>query len=256
MKKCFDVLILFFCFILFFNFFSCKKEEKEEAVVVNNDTETKLKSLNEKVLLILGEDYYKKNNILECLEAYYNPSSIKSNVYILPYSLLMIKDFLRLKVISEKIDEIKPTTIISFGLPEKAGKYLLKALDENKDMVIISAFAMEEVPKLEAASDLIFDFELPDVLLNQEHDFSITDSELSLVLLSSFLSSESIREHGKDSGVLPIEDAKEAFKRAGEILEEKMGHNVYTLKPYVDSDIEMASYNYVLIYKSVIEDED
>ena len=39
-------------------------------------------------------------------------------------------------------------------------------------------------------------------------------------------------------------------------IEEKMGHNVYTLKPYVDSDIGMASYNYIIIYKSVIEDED
>ena len=55
---------------------------------------------------------------------------------------------------------------------------------------------------------------------------------------------------------MPIEDAKEAFKDAEKNIEEKMGHNVYTLKPYVDSDIGMASYNYIIIYKSVIEDED
>ena len=77
-----------------------------------------------------------------------------------------------------------------------------------------------------------------------------------MVLLSSFLASERIREHGKYSSVLPIEDAKEAFKDAEQNTEEKMGHNVYTLKPYVDSDIGMASYNYIIIYKSVIEDED
>ena len=39
-------------------------------------------------------------------------------------------------------------------------------------------------------------------------------------------------------------------------MEEKMGHNIYTLKPYVDSDIGIASYNYIIIYKTILEDEE
>ena len=122
-------------------------------------------------------------------------------------------------------------------------------------MVVISAFAMEELAKLEAASDIVLDFTLPDELLNPENDFYVSDSELSLVLLSSFLSSENIRAHGKASNVLPIEDAKEAFKKASTILKDKLGQCEYTLKPYVDPDVGMASYNYIMIHKTVIEDE-
>ena len=92
--------------------------------------------------------------------------------------------------------------------------------------------------------------------MNQEHDFYITESEVSLVLLSSFLASEKIKKHGKNSSVLPIKDAIEAFKEAEQKMEDKMGHNIYTLKPYIDSDIGMASYNYIIIYKSIMEDEE
>jgi len=250
----FHAILILFCIFSFL--FSCQKtnqnvENKEEV-----SEEDSLRDLNMKVLVILGEDYYKKTNILECLNAEYSSSSIKENVSVLGYDSFEMKDFLRLKVIIEKIEEIKPDVVISLGLPEGGGKYLLQAVNSDKSMVVISAFPMEEILKLEAASDIVFDFELPDVLLNQEHDFYITDSEVSLVLFSSFLASERIKKHGKSSSVLPIEDAKDAFKEAEQKMEDKMGHNLYTLKPYIDSDIGMASYNYIIIYKSVIEDEE
>lgn len=253
MKSYINYLVFLFCVFSFFS--SCKKADKSVQTIEEEVVES-LRDLNMKVLVILGEDYYKNTKVLECLNTEYSSASIKENVSILSYDAFQMKDFLRLKLITEKIEEVKPEVIVSLGLPEGAGKYLLKAVNDDKSMVVISAFPMEEILKLEAASDIVFDFELPDVLLNQEHDFYITDSEISLVLLSSFLASERIREHGKHSSVLPIEDAKEAFKDAEQNIEEKMGHNVYTLKPYVDSDIGMASYNYIIIYKSVIEDED
>lgn len=237
-------------------FFSCQKSNNDVVTTENIVEEAKLRELDSKVLVILGQDYYKKNNILDCLNAEYSSSSIKSNVIVLGYDSFEMKDFLRLKVIIEKIEDLKPDVVISLGLPEGAGKYLLQAVNENKKLVVISAFPMEEILKLEAASDIVFDFELPDVLLNQEHDFYITDSEVSLVLLSSFLASERIKEHGKNSSILPIEDAKEAFNDAEQKMEEKMGHNIYTLKPYVDSDIGIASYNYIIIYKTILEDEE
>lgn len=245
------IIMFLFCLL----FLSCQKSNK----VIESDKEEEkvsLKDLNMKVLVILGQDYYKKSNILECLNAEYSSASINENVIVLGYDSFEMRDFLRLKVIIEKIEEIKPDAVISLGIPEGAGKYLLQAVSVDKNMVAISAFPMEEVLKLEAASDIVFDFELPDVLLNQEHDFYITDSEVSLVLLSSFLASERIKKHGKNSSILPIEDAKEAFKEAEQKMEEKMGFNVYTLKPYIDSDLGMASYNYIIIYKSVIEDEE
>lgn len=249
--------IIFAIILLFSLFFSCRKSN--DAIETSKEEVTKedvLRDLKSKVLVILGQDYYKKNNILDCLNSEYSPSSIKENVSILGYDSFEMKDFLRLKVIIEKIDSFAPDVVISLGLPEGGGKYLLQAVSENKNMIVISAFPMEEILKLEAASDIVFDFELPDVLLNQEHDFYIADSEISLVLLSSFLASERIKEHGKASSILPIEDAKEAFKNAEQKMEENMGHNVYTLKPYIDSDIGMASYNYIIIYKSIMEDEE
>ena len=170
-------------------FFSCQKSNNDVVTTENIVEEAKLRELDSKVLVILGQDYYKKNNILDCLNAEYSSSSIKNNVIVLGYDSFEMKDFLRLKVIIEKIEDLKPDVVISLGLPEGAGKYLLQAVNENKKLVVISAFPMEEILKLEAASDIVFDFELPDVLLNQEHDFYITDSEVSLVLLSSFLAS-------------------------------------------------------------------
>jgi len=239
-------------------FISCSKEVKEENEIREQVIEEKvsLRNLDEKILLILGEAYYKKNNLLDCLSREYNESSIKENIYILTHDMLMQPGFLRLKIIEEKVAEMKPTAIISLGVPERAGQYLLKAGDEHKDMVIISAFGMEEIAKLEAASDIVLDFKLPDEqLLNPEIDFYVSDSELSLVLLSSFLASENIRRHGKNSSILPIEDAKDAFKKASVLLEDHMGKNEYTLKPYIDTDLGMASYNYIMIHKTVVEDE-
>jgi hypothetical protein len=247
-------IIFLFCILSFF--LSCQKTKQELDSNEKKIEEVSLRDLNMKVLVILGQDYYKKSNILECLNTEYSTSSIKENVNVLSYDSLEMKDFLRLKLIIEKIEEIAPNVVISLGLPEGAGKYLLQAVNNDKNMIVISAFPMEEILKLEAASDIVFDFELPDVLLNQEHDFYITDSEVSLVLLSSFLASERIKKHGKNSSILPIEDAKEAFKEAEQKMEDKMGFNIYTLKPYIDSDIGMASYNYIIIYKSVLEDED
>ncbi len=249
MKKYF-VFITIVC-LFFFTCCTSQKEKESSTPQKEEKKEEVLRSLNERVLLILGEDYHTKRDILRCLEKEYNPTSISENVQILPYSELMVKDFLRLKLIEEKIDEIRPSVLISLGLPERSGKYLLKATNEYPEMVVITAFAMEEIAKLEAASDIVFDFTLPDELLNPENDFYVSDEELSLVLLSSVLSAESIRAHGKKSGVLPIEDAKEAFKKASEMLEESLGQNEYTLKPYIDTDIGMASYNYIMIQKSL-----
>lgn len=248
-------LFLLFCSVFFSMFFNCKKEEVQEKKEQTKKEES-LPNLNERILLILGEDYYKKTDILKCLEKEYNLASINDNVQILPYDLLMVKDFLRLKFIEEKIDEFKPDVVISLGLPERAGKYLLAAVSEYPTMVVITAFAMEEIAKLEAASDIVLDFTLPDELLNPEHDFYVSDAEISLVLLSSVLSSKSIISHGKNSGILPIEDAKEGFKKASEILADSLGHNEYTLKPYVDTDIGMASYNYIMIHKTIVEEDD
>ena len=232
---------------------SCSKKTKENVEEKVKEEKVLLRSLEEKVLLILGEAYYRKNNILECLSKEYNEASIAENVHILTHDKLMDPGFMRLKVIEEKVAEIKPTAIISLGVPERAGQYLLKAGYENKDRVIISAFGMEEIAKLEAASDIVLDFKLPDdQLLNPETDFYVSDSELSLVLLSSFLASESIRQHGKKSTILPIEDAKEAFKKASLLLQNQMESNEYTLKPYIDTDLGMASYNYIMIHKTAL----
>ena len=256
MKKFFYINISVLLSISLVLLCSCKKQEVKETIEETPEKVETLRPLNEKVLLILGEAYYQKPNILECLNKEYNEASIKQNVVLLPYDLLMVKeDFLRLKVIEEKINEVKPSVIISLGLPERAGRYLLRAINEYKEMVVITAFAMEEIAKLEAASDIVLDFKLPDELLNPENDFYISDSELSLVLLASFLSSENIKQHGKNSNVLPIEDAKEAFKKAGELLSEHMGQNEYILKPYIDTDIGMASYNYIMIHKHAIENK-
>jgi len=232
---------------------SCSKETQENIVEQEQEEKAPLRNLEEKVLLILGEAYYQKKNLLECLSKEYNEASIAENVHILTHDKLMDPGFLRLKVIEEKVSEIKPTAIISLGVPERAGQYLLKAGDEHKDIVIISAFGMEEIAKLEAASDIVLDFKLPDEqLLNPETDFYVSDSELSLVLLSSFLASESIRQHGKKSTILPIEDAKEAFKKASLLLQDQMENNEYILKPYIDTDVGMASYNYIMIHKSTL----
>jgi len=258
------ILSMMFIFSLFFYFtfswlcISCAKEEKKvESPSKKPEKEVRtLRPLNEKVLLILGEAYYQKYNLLDCLKKEYDEASIMQNIHILPHNLLKEPGFLRLKIIEEKVAELHPTAIISLGIPERAGQYLLKAGYENKDIVIISAFGMEEIAKLEAASDIVLDFKLPDEqLLNPEIDFYVSDSELSLVLLSSFLASESIRQHGKKSSILPIEDAKEAFKKASILLQENMGNNEYTLKPYIDTDLGMASYNYIMIHKTVLEDE-
>lgn len=242
---------MFFIYVLFFAA-SCLKNGKYE----NPDEKKNEKSvLNNKILLILGEDYQARAGILNCFKAKYTEQSIAENLNVLRYS-----DFFentkraRLKTVMEHIDSISPSILISLGIPEGAGKYLLQAAEQYPLLTIISLLPMEEILPLEASSDIVVDFELPDEILNQESDFKISNEDVSLLILTSVFCGEDINAVQKRISTFPIEEFRKSFSKAAKLL--RIESKTYSLKPYIDPETGISSYKYLMIYELINKEDE
>lgn len=224
---------------------SCSKEKNSETEDRENSGK---KELHDKVLLILGEDYENRSGIPEYLERVYTVESVAKNLHIFKYSEFFANTKrARLKAVVERIDEILPSVVISLGIPEGAGKYLFQAAEKYPLMAILSLLPMEEVLLLEAVSDIVVDFELPDILLNQESDFKISDDDVSILILASVFCGEDINSAHKKIDVFPIEEFRRSFYKAEKIFYGESKN--YSIKPYSDPETGISSYKYLVIYE-------
>lgn len=243
-KKIAFVFLLAICYAAVFQI-SCSKEKVTER---KEDKTLQKRELKNKILLILGKDYQTRPCITECFTKEYTEQSVKENIYMLEYSEFFISTKrARLKTIIDRIDEVLPDVIISIGIPEGAGKYLSQAAEKYPLLTIISLLPMEEILPLEAASDIVVDFELPDTLLNQESDFKISDEDVSLLILTSVFYGEDLNLRQKQIDIFPIEEFRLSFSKAEKIL--RRTDKIYSLKPYSDPETNISSYKYLVIYE-------
>lgn len=253
MKKKLLIFLIFISLIsAVFIFISCNNNDKE---IVYEKIKPK-RIIKNNILVVLGKDYYERKDILKYLENEYALGSKDSHVQILPYSDMVTKSKLpRLRMINEKIEEQKTTILISIGIPEGGGRYLIQAAENNPNLTIISLLPMDEIMPLEAASDIVVDFQIPKQI-SEENDFIINDDELMLLLVAALFAGEDINAHSKNIKIFPIEEFQQAFFTAQAILGKELFPSQYKIKPYTDSDTGLQSHRYLLIYKDIEENQE
>ncbi|UTC68073.1 MULTISPECIES: hypothetical protein [unclassified Treponema] len=254
MKKKLLIFLIFISLLFTFFFISCNNNKEKEVVYEKIKPKRIIKN---NILIVLGKDYHERKDILKYLENEYGLGSSDSHVQVLPYSDMVKKSKLpRLRMINEKIEEQKTTILISIGIPEDGGKYLINAAEKNPNLTIISLLPMDEILPLEAASDIVVDFQIPKELLNEEKDFLISDNEVMLLLVAAIFAGEDINAHNKQIKIFPIEEFQQAFFTAQTILGKDLFPNHYIIKPYTDSDTGLQSHRYLLIYKDTEENQE
>ena len=249
------LFFLIFISILFSTFIASCSNNKEKEIVYEKIKPKRI--IKNNILIVLGKDYYERKNILKYLEDAYALGSPDSHVQVLPYSD-MVKAAKQplLRMINEKIEEQKTTILISIGIPEGGGRYLIQAAENNPNLSIISLLPMDEILPLEASSDIVVDFQIPKEIMNEEKDFLISDNEVMLLLVAAIFAGEDINAHNKNIKIFPIEEFQQAFFTAQTILGKELFPNHYTIKPYTDSDTGLQSHRYLLIYKDFDESQE
>ncbi|WP_024469877.1 hypothetical protein [Treponema pedis] len=248
-KKLFSKILLIFFSVLFMQFFSCTGKEKSSAPL--NEKIKPKRIIRDKILLILGKDYYEKNGILGYLKEEYGIGNEESPVKLLTYKDMTETTKLpRLKMITEKIEEYKITIVISIGIPEGGGRYLIQNAENNPLITIISLLPMDEILPLEAASDIVIDFKAPTSLLNKEDSFTVSDDDIGVLLTASVFAGEDINAKNKNLKNSPLEEFREALFTAQKVMQKPVFNNDYSIKPFIDSDTGIPSHKYLLIYKN------
>nr|WP_315316650.1 hypothetical protein [Treponema denticola] len=250
------LFFLIFISILFSTFITSCSNNKEKEIVYEKIKPKRI--IKNNILIVLGKDYYERKDILKYLENEYALGSPDSHVRVLPYSdMVKATKQPRLRMINEKIEEQKTTILISIGIPEGGGRYLIQATENNPELSIISLLPMDEILPLEAASDIVVDFQIPKEIMNEEKDFLISDNEVMLLLVAAIFAGEDINAHNKNIKIFPIEEFQQAFFTAQTILGKTLFTNHhYTIKPYTDSDTGLQSHRYLLIYKDFDESQE
>ena len=249
------LFFLIFISILFSTFITSCSNNKEKEIVYEKIKPKRI--IKNNILIVLGKDYYERKDILKYLENEYALGNPDSHVQVLPYSdMVKVSRQPRFRMINEKIEEQKTTILISIGIPEGGGRYLIQAAENNSNLSIISLLPMDEILPLEAASDIVVDFQIPKEIMNEEKDFLISDNEVMLLLVAAIFAGEDINAHKKNIKIFPIEEFQQAFFTAQTILGKALFPNHYTIKPYTDSDTGLQSHRYLLIYKDFDESQE
>lgn len=252
MKYLFKIInTILFLIILCLTAFSCTKKENEKAV--EKKTIKPRRIIKDKILIILGKDYYDHPGILKYLNDEYGVGEIDSPVQILKYDeMLGNSKYPRLKLINEKLEEYKSSILISVGLPENGGRYLIKCAATNPKPAIITLLPMEELLPLEAGSDIVVDFKIPTALV--EDNTALNDDEIMLLITASVFAGENINAKIKAQKSSPIEDFRDALFTAQKVVSKVLFEGNYFIKPYLDPESGLPSHKYLIIHTGSSED--
>lgn len=223
-----------------------------DSTPVRENTKPK-RTIKNKILIILGKDYYNRPGILKYMEEEYGLGEENAPVRLLPYpEFIKSTRQPRLRLIAETLEEFKSSIVISIGMPEGGGRYLISESEKNEELTVISLLPMDEALPMEAGSDIVVDFKPPAESLNNTEHLDITDGELMLLLTAAVFAGEDIRARHKEIKIPPIEEFREALFTAKKVLGSTGASfkDSYTVKPYIDSDSGIPSRKYLLIYKN------
>lgn len=154
----------------------------------------------------------------------------------------------RLSMITERLAAHPVEALISIGIPEGDARILRIAKEKYPDLHIFSLLPVEEILPLEAYSDVVVDFELPDSFAKADRAVNIPAHDVQTLVLCAVTAVEQINE-------LPEQEPFPRFARAvattSAMLKEQgitaWGGTPYTLQPYKDPELNIRSYNYLIL---------
>lgn len=242
MKKIFAIGL--FCAV----FIACNKEVPQQKAVSPH------RIIKNKVLVILGEDYYKREKVLAYLNKNY-VSDTDSKIELYTYGQMLTRSGnVLLRSIAEKIEASNCDIVVTLGAPEGTARYLMQMQAKYPEKVYISLLPMEDTLPLEAACDIVVDFKLPDTLMNDEETFTVSDEKVELLLVASVFAGEDILANDKKLSVSLYEEFNRAFFTAYSVLfspNEKMPN--FRISPYVDPDTSIPSRKYLIVCENADE---
>ena len=207
------------------------------------------KELSHPLLFVLGKDFYQYSDLFTYLSNIYTVESLKANLHILSYSDMTAKTKQpRLSMITERLAAHPVEALISIGIPEGGARILRTAQEKYPDLHIFSLLPVEEILPLEAYSDVVVDFELPDSFAKADRAVNIPAHDVQTLVFCAVTAVEQINE-------LPEQEPFPRFARAVattvDILKEQgiaaWGGTPYTLHPYKDPELNIRSYNYLIL---------
>ena len=207
------------------------------------------KELSHPLLFVLGKDFYQYSDLFTYLSNIYTVESLKVNLHILSYSDMTAKTKQpRLSMITERLASQPVEALISIGIPEGGARILRTAKEKYPALHIFSLLPVEEILPLEAYSDVVVDFELPDSFAKADREVNIPAHDVQTLLLCAVTAVEQINE-------LPEQEPFPRFARAvattSAMLKEQgitaWGGTPYTLQPYKDPELNIRSYNYLIL---------
>ena len=207
------------------------------------------KELSHPLLFVLGKDFYQYSDLFTYLSNIYTVESLKANLHILSYSDMTAKTKQpRLSMITERLASQPVEALISIGIPEGGARILRTVKEQSPNLHIFSLLPVEEILPLEAYSDVVVDFELPDSFIKADREVNIPAHDVQTLLLCAVTAVEQINE-------LPEQEPFPRFARAvattSAMLKEQgitaWGGTPYTLQPYKDPELNIRSYNYLIL---------
>ena len=207
------------------------------------------KELSHPLLFVLGKDFYQYSDLFTYLSNIYTVESLKANLHILSYSDMTAKTKQpRLSMITERLASQPVEALISIGIPEGGARILRTAKEKYPALHIFSLLPVEEILPLEAYSDVVVDFELPDSFAKADRAVNIPAHDVQTLVLCAVTAVEQINE-------LPEQEPFPRFARAVAITSAMLkeqgitawGGTPYTLQPYKDPELNIRSYNYLIL---------
>ena len=198
---------------------------------------------------MLGKDFYQYSDLFTYLSKIYDSESLKANLHILSYSDMTAKTKQpRLSMITERLAAQPVEALISIGIPEGGARILRIAKEKYPDLHIFSLLPVEEILPLEAYSDVVVDFELPDSFAKADRAVDIPAHDVQTLVLCAVTAVEQIDE-------LPEQEPFPRFARAVattvDVLKRQgiaaWGGIPYVLQPYKDPELNIRSYNYLIL---------
>lgn len=233
--------VLFFCFV-----FSCNNSENKK----KNNKPKRL--VNKNILIILGKDYYMRNDILDYFKKDYLLGSADSKIQVYTYNEMLTKSGkIILRSIKDEIEESNCDIVIALGTPEGSSRYLMQARKKYPEKVFISLLPMEDTLPLEASCDIVVDFKLPDTLLNEEAAFTVSSEKIQLLLVAAVFAGEDIIAKNKNTNFSPYEEFYRAFFTAHSVLfPTAESITSFKVAPFVDPDTSIPSRKYLIVHEN------
>ena len=213
------------------------------------------KKLARSILFVLGKDFYRYSDLFTYLSDVYDSESLKTNLYILSYSEMTARTKQpRLSMISERLAVQPVDALISIGIPEGGAKILRSVKEKYPGLHIFSLLPVEEMLPLEAYSDVVVDFELPDSFTKADRAVHIPSHDVQTLVLCAVTAAEQADELSEQE---PFPRFARAVATATALLKE---HGVaawdgvpYTLQTYKDPELNIRSYNYLILSQHLVD---